>query len=145
MTQINRQIPSEQPTGAISEPDALSSGAFKEAVTTTSDNPTLNSLQDTMHELLSKLEASIAPIMDYMSAETTRTKPVREMMSKMISDSQSDLAFAGEVHSSDRGTTSGRAGAGSGLVEGSVEAVQGGRGPNIWIDREGVCCYRQGD
>lgn len=96
MTQINRQIPSPQPTAAISEPDALSSGASKEAVPTASDNPTLNSLQDTMHELVNKLEASIAGIMSYMSANTTPTKSVRDMMSKIISDSQSDLAFAGE-------------------------------------------------
>lgn len=56
----------------------------------------LAKVKDTMDWLIRQLQASINKIMDYMKSRTKTSKPVREVMSPIISDAQSDLGFAGE-------------------------------------------------
>lgn len=64
--------------------------------TSTPDKTLFGKLKEIMEWLVGRLEAGISKIMDFMKSRTKTSKPVREVMSSIINDSQSDIGFAGE-------------------------------------------------
>lgn len=62
----------------------------------TPDKSLFGKLKEIMEWLVARLEAGISKIMDFLKSRTKTSKPVREVMSSIINDSQSDIGYAGE-------------------------------------------------
>lgn len=64
--------------------------------TVTPEKSTLDKLKDIMNWLITQLQAGIDRIMAYLKTWTKTSKPVREVMTPIVADAQSDLGIAGE-------------------------------------------------
>lgn len=64
--------------------------------TSTPDKSLFGKLKEILDWLVGRLEAGSSKIMDFLKNWTKTSKPVREVMSPIINDSQSDIGFAGE-------------------------------------------------